>query len=330
MSYTLSTGTFPSSSGRCSIAYSIYEPKGDVRAILQISHGMCEFIQRYENFAEFLSGKGFLVCGNDHLGHGATAPSQEELGYFAPENGWQFPVLDLHKLTEQMKSEHPGAPYFLLGHSMGSFLARMYLAEYGGELDGAILMGTSGGEALGKLGLRLCDIIIRHKGEYYRSRRLNQAMFGLYNSRIPDHQSEFDWITRDRDTVSEYEKNPRNNFVFTARGFRDLIRMLEEVSSEEWAGSVPKSLPILLASGEADPVGGYGKGVEKVFHQLAQAGCDAQMKLYAGARHELLNEINRQEVYRDIWHWLEQRLLEKKDRPAPDSSQDTESISKKK
>lgn len=307
-SFTKTTGIFPSANGVDRISYYLYTPQKDVRAILQISHGMCEYIERYEEFAGFLCSKGVLVCGNDHLGHGASAGSSENLGYFAQKDGWKFLYQDLKQMTDIVNRRYQGLPFFLLGHSMGSFVARMYLSHYGSDLAGAIICGTSGGETLAPLGKTFAEGLAKHKGEKYRSKKLREVMFGMYNSRIAGSKERYDWLSRDPETVKRYTADSGCNYTFTVKGAYDLISLLEEVSKDDWASTVPDGLPLLLISGEQDPVGAYGKGVEKVFHRLCDAGKEAELRLYSGARHELLQEINRREIFLDLWHWIRRRI----------------------
>ncbi|MBC8543128.1 alpha/beta fold hydrolase [Bianquea renquensis] len=300
------TGTFASSNGRDRIRYYVYSPEESPRAILQISHGMCEYLTRYEGFMEYMADKGFLVCGNDHLGHGGSAASKEELGYFASENGWSCLVEDLHRLTVHMKKKYPYLPYYLLGHSMGSFVARAYLVRYGDALDGAILCGTSGSNPFAALGVLMAKMLARVKGDHYRSRFLNDLMFQSYNSRYPKKRTSFDWLTREETIVDRYIQDPYCNFVFTANGFENLLSMLRYVSSSRWYASVPRDLPILLISGDMDPVGQYGSGVKQVFRRLKKEGVvDLTIRLYEQGRHELLNETNRLDIYSDVVDWLE-------------------------
>lgn len=310
MNYIKTTGSFPSTNGKDTIAYYVYTPKTEVRGVVQISHGMCEYIGRYEEFVDFLTGKGVAVCGNDHLGHGNSVSSTEELGFFAEEEGWQYLSKDLFRMTRRMKRQFSGVPYILLGHSMGSFVARHYITVYGDELDGAAIIGTSGGEVLEKLGLGIAKSIETVKGNHFRSEKLNRLMFGLSNERISNHRTDYDWVTRDEEIVDRYNEDAYCNFIFTASGFVDLVKLLGKVSDPVWPYLVPKDLPILIASGDADPVGNYGKGVEKVYRSLKEQDCDVSLKIYEGARHEILNEINRRDVYKDILKWLDKVIEE--------------------
>ncbi len=304
------TGTYLSSNQTDTIAYYLYQPDSKPKGILQISHGMCEGMWRYEDFAQFLTAQGFLVCGNDHLGHGKSVQSQENLGYFADKDGACCLYRDVHKLTVIMKKDYPDIPYFLLGHSMGSFIARAYLAHFGSELDGAIIMGTSGPNPFAKLGIRLTKTIAKRKGEYYRSPFLYRMAFSAYNKRFQPQRTMHDWLSRDPSVANRFEADPYCNFIFTSSGFGDLFRLLHWVSGIDWAGQLPHDLPVLLTSGSDDPVGNYGKGVQTVYQWLRKAGIkDVSLQLYPQARHEILNETNRQEVYQDIFAWLKQRTV---------------------
>lgn len=307
-------GVYRSKCARNDIAYTVYAPPlGEVKAIVQISHGMCDYIGRYEELAFFLNARGILVCGNDHLGHGKSVTDPADYGYFAHENGWTYLAKDLHQLTEKMQKEYPEVPYFLLGHSMGSFAVRQYLTQWGNQLDGAILLGTAGQDPLVGMTLLMAKVIGACKGERYRSTYIQNKGLKIYNERLPKRRTDFDWISRDEAEVDRYMADSQCQFIFTAKGFEDLATLLKQVSGEKWAMQVPKDLPILLLSGDADPVGAYGEGVREVYQWLLQAGVvDLDLRLYPGARHELVHETNKEEVFRDIAQWLDMMIhLEK-------------------
>lgn len=303
------TITYPSSNQIDTVCATVWTPQGEARGILQLCHGMCEYIDRYDHFARYLAGNGFIVCGNDHIGHGQTAGSEEKLGYFAPSDGAQHLINDVHQLRKWMQEETAGLPYFLLGHSMGSFITRNYIVQHPKGLSGYICCGTSGPNPLASVGIRTANHMIKKHGDRYRSSLLKSLAFKNYNRKYGKGAPEFAWVSRDEAVTEAYEKDPYCNFTFTAGAFRDLFTLLQTVSQDDWAGKVNKYLPILLLSGEMDPVGGYGKGVEKVYRRLSDSGVyDLKYKLYLGARHELLNETNREEVYVDILNWINKRV----------------------
>lgn len=306
--YTISNVCFTSSDGHSRVHGWVYAPTTEPIALLQISHGMCEYIGRYRWFMEALCRQGFVVFGNDHIGHGESSES-EQYGFFGEENGYQYLVSDLHRMTSIVKEKYQKLPVFLFGHSMGSFAARLYLSHYGEELRGAILCGTSGPNPLAKAGTIVTSAAIRLKGPMWRSTQLTAMAFGGYNSKYASPRTTHDWLTRDKSIIDTYLQDPKCTFLFTACGYRDLFTMLCQCNNREWFAGVSKKLPILLISGDMDPVGDYGKGIEKVLEQLLKNGVeDVSMILYPQARHELLNELNKEEVLTDIEQWLTEHL----------------------
>ena len=268
--------------------------------IVQLAHGMCEYVQRYDAVARALCAEGFVFCGNDHLGHGNTAPDEEELGYTAPRGGADFLVEDVHTMTRLARAAFPGLPVVLYGHSMGSFVARSYLMHDGTELSGAIISGTAGPQAPAGLAQRLARMLAKTHGDHHRSAFLSSLAFGSYNRRFREEDDPHSWLTRDRAVREKYRNDPFCTFIFTAAGFDTLFELLHTVSRRDWAQRVPKKLPILLLSGDMDPVGNYGKGVRTVCERLQKAGCNVRLALYEGGRHEMHNETNCTEVYADI------------------------------
>lgn len=297
---------YPSTNGMDTIVAKIWHPDGDAKGVIQISHGMCEYIERYTGFAQFLTQNGFCVCANNHLGHGASAASEEDLGYFAKRGGEKFLVDDLHTLTTMMKMKYPSLPIILFGHSMGSFIARNYVTKYGKDLDAVIFCGTSGPNPGARAGKKLATIEKKRHSEKYRSSWLQQLVFHAYN-RKNERRTKFDWLSRDTQIVDNYSADPFCNFTFTVSAFEDLFTLLIQCNDPEWFSTYPKELPTLLISGDMDPVGDYGKGVSYVYKTLISAGAkEIDLKLYHGARHELLNETNREEVYGDVLQWISQ------------------------
>lgn len=315
MNYTKTLNTFKSNNNNDTITYYIYTPVEKIRGILQISHGMCEYIERYEDFIGFLTSNGILVCGNDHLGHGNSISGENSLGYFSKRKGYKSLVEDLHTTTLKVKEMYPDVPFYLLGHSMGSFVARNYITKYGDDINGIIISGTSAGNIFSGAGIFFSQITKLFKGAKYRSRFLNNLLFNNYNKKYENTTSTFDWLSKDKDIVNKYENDPHCNFIFTASGFEDLIKLTNSVSTGDWYKNVPKDLPILLVSGDMDPVGNYGKGVNKVFKRLKSHKVeDIQIKLYPSDRHEILNETDKAQVYSDILKWIYFYISNKKER----------------
>ncbi len=284
-----------------------------VRGILQIAHGMVEFIDRYDEFARHMCSKGFIVVGNDHLGHGKTVNNNDEWGYFADKNGTECLVKDMYKLMKITKREFKGLPYFLLGHSMGSFLTRNFIIRYGSELKGVIIMGTGNQPLwLVKLGQLLTHVLAVFKGWKYRSKFINSLAFGSYNKGFQPSRTDVDWLTRDEAIVDWYMKQPACTFIFTIKAYNDMFHGLEFIGKRENLEKMPKDLPVLFVSGDHDPVGGNGKGVRAVYNRFKALGMkDVSILLYRDGRHEILNEINRADVFEDISRWLDRYFTER-------------------
>ena len=284
--------TFPSASGLCDISAMSFLPenKDSIKAVLQIAHGMAEHKERYEAFAERLNENGIAVYINDHLGHGKSVSSDDELGYFGKKDGWLNFIEDCRSLMKIAQSENPGKPYIFFGHSMGSFVSRAFSAKYGDELAGAVFMGTSGPNPATSAGQMISKLVAALKGDHYRSKTIDKIAFGSYNKRTQGRTA-FDWLTRDDDIVDKYIADPYCGFLFTAYGYRDMMTLLNNVSKKEWFETFPKALPVLLIAGKDDPVGPYGAGVQKVADMLMAAGKNnVSIHLYEGGRHEILNE----------------------------------------
>lgn len=299
---------FPSSDEENTVKGYFFSSEGvRPKAILQISHGMCEYIGRYRDFASFMAQNGYIVCGNDHLGHGATSDGGTD-GFFGEKDGRRFVLSDLHRMNSIACKQYPGLPVILLGHSMGSFFARMYAVTYPETLNALIIMGTGGPIAITRFGIALTDFLAKVRGAKYRSNFINNLAFGQYCKRISSPKTPYDWITRDEKIVQAYAADPKCTFVFTVSAFHELMCMTYDVNKQEWADRVDKHLPVALFSGLMDPVGDYGKGVRAVYDMLKSEGVkDLEMHLYDGARHEVLNETNRAEVYADILRWCDLR-----------------------
>lgn len=298
-------GYFTSSEGKKQIYYDIIQPEGKPKAVIQVVHGMCEYFGRYKEFAEFMAAEGYAVAGDDHLGHGRTAEKKEDQGFFAGNNGWRFLVRDEKKMTDILKEKFPDTPIIILGHSMGSFIARLYASWYSDDISAALFMGTSAGIPASAAGAAVK--ILENAAGTKTHLETSQGMFYHFlTRRVPNRKDELDWITRDKEKIEFFKQDPMGNFAFTAGAYRDLVKLLNEISAKDWAYSLPKNLPIMLMSGEEDPIGDYGKGTKKVYRRLITAGMkNVSVRLYVDARHELINELNRSEVYEDILTWAE-------------------------
>lgn len=297
---------FDSADGVTRIRGIKYIPEKEIVGILQIAHGMVEFIDRYEAFATFLCDNGFLVIGNDHLGHGGSVNSKEDWGYFAKKDGYKVVLKDMLKVLENTKKEYPDKKYYLLGHSMGSFLARLFIIEYGDKLDGAIIMGTGQqNNATLIAGKCLIKIISLFKGERYRSRFINNMALGSYNKKFEPSKTHCDWLTKDSDVVDWYYHEPRCHFIFTLNGYYNLFSLIQQIIKKKNLLKMPKELPILIVSGEDDPVGNFGKDPLSVYELFKESGMkNVECKLYPTDRHEILNELDKSDVYNDLSNWL--------------------------
>lgn len=297
------TGTFPSTSGITRCRYYMYLPEKP-RAALMVSHGMCEYIQRYRPFAEFLCENGIALVGNDHIGHGNSVTDSDMLGYFGEDGGFMYMVKDLHRMKIIMNKKLPGIPHFLLGHSMGSFIARIYLSRYDDCWDGAIIMGTAGG-VTGSAPLRkLLEILCHSKDNRFRPEISKKLAFGLFNIRFHNRRTPNDWLSRWDENVDRFNADPLCSFTFTVAGFKDLLNALMCANSDCVIENTPTDLPMLFVSGSMDPVGEYGKGVRSACMRYLEHGCMVNIHIYPEARHELLFELNRDEVMQDILRFI--------------------------
>ena len=299
---------FESTSGLCNIFVESYLPKKDVplKAVVQIAHGMAEHHERYEDFASFLNDNGYAVFINDHLGHGKSVANYDELGFFGKQDGYIHLVDDMKKVTDIIRQEYPDLPVIRFGHSMGSFLARLYTEKYGDALAGAVYCGTAGANPLAGVGLGLIKAITAVKGDHHRSKLVDKMAFGSYNKRIKPQRTAFDWLSTEKGNVDRYIADPLCGFLFTTNGYRDLMTLLTVVNRPDWYTSVPQDLPIYLIAGEEDPVGAYGKGVLEVHKGLEDTRhTNVKIKLFPGDRHAILNEQDREDVYKDVLAWLD-------------------------
>ncbi|MEG0824744.1 MAG: alpha/beta hydrolase [Oscillospiraceae bacterium] len=300
---------FPSASGKHQCFAMEWLPENSPRGIVQIVHGVAEYIKRYDAFARFLAENGFLVCGNDHLGHGNTV-TDGKYGYFAPEHGWEYVTKDVRQLREIEGGKYPHVPYFMLGHSMGSFLTRTYLINYPDTLTGAILSGTGQEPGFKVAAARLiAAIACKTKGPESHSALIQSLSLDAYNKEFAPNRTRADWISRDTAVVDAYCKDPFCSFSPTAGMFGDMMGGIKYIAQKDNLARMEPKTPVYFFSGACDPVGASGKGVRTVVSMFQDAGCkDVTLKLYPEGRHEMLNETNHEEVYGDTLAWLEAHL----------------------
>ena len=298
--------TFSSTAGPALDAR-LWRPEGAPRAVVQLVHGMAEHMDRYDPVARRLNRAGLAVVGHTHLGHGPRAQRQ---GYFADHDGWQRLIDDVHRLRGIAGEQFPGLPYLMLGHSMGSFVTRCYLQEHGGGLSGAVLSGTGhfDGPTV-TAALAAANLVCLLGGAKKPSALIDRLAFGGYNKPFAPTRTDFDWLSRADAEVDKYVADPYCGFLFTGSGYRELFRGLKRLTDLDALKRMPPELPLLLVSGDSDPVGSMGRGVEQVAREMRDAGMKhVEVRLYPGGRHEILNETNRDEVVRDVIIFVEQCL----------------------
>ena len=301
---------YTSSTGRNQIRAKMCTPDATPKSVVQIAHGIAEHIDRYEDFMRFLAENGFVAVGNDHLGHGKSIARLEEQGIFAENNGWNYVVEDMKKLREQVREQFPNIPYVFFGHSMGSFLTRTFLILHPDLYDAAILSGTGHqSAALVNGGYLAAELMTKLKGPHASGQALNDMAFGSYCKRIENPRTPFDWLSRDNETVDKYIADPLCGFVCKTSLYRDMMGGLKFLTNQKNIDKMNKTLPIYFMSGAEDPVGDYGAGVETAYKAFCRASLkDVMIRLYPGGRHEMLNELNRDEVMQDILNWLNERI----------------------
>lgn len=306
--YTKEIIHFPSADGKTQVAGFFYTPvAAPVKGIIQISHGMCEYIGRYEPMIDVLTANGYAVCGNDHLGHGETSP--DNYGFFAEKNGYQLLLEDMNTMNMLARKKYSGCKLILFGHSMGSFFARWYAEKNPEAMDALILSGTGGPGFLMQFGKQMARVLSAIRGPRYISKFLVKASTGSYCRGIENSDSTSAWLSRDPAVWAAYDADPKCTFSFTVSAYRDLLTAHTHVNTREWAQRMRKNLPIYLYSGDMDPVGDYGKGVRAVYDLLMEAGVeDVTLRLYPGGRHEMHNEINKEEVFQNLIQWCDAHI----------------------
>ncbi|MCI8448761.1 MAG: alpha/beta hydrolase [Eubacterium sp.] len=306
------TFQFLSKDGRTKIhAVKWFPDDGQVRAVMQITHGMVEYIERYEEFAEYLTRRGFLVVGHDHLGHGASISSESEWGFFTEKNPSEIVVADIYQVTRIIRNQYSDCPYYILGHSMGSFLLRRYLTLHSEEVTGAVICGTgSQPDIVLQFGMAVCRLLSLFRGWHHRSRLVTQAAFGKPYAQfdLTGADPKRSWLSKNEESVRAYYEDPRCTFTFTLSGYYGLLSTIYYDNQMKNILNIRKNLPVLFIAGADDPVGNFGEGVKKAYAQYRQAGIrDVKMKLYPGDRHEILQETDREQVFEDVYQWCQKK-----------------------
>ena len=287
-----------------------WTPEGEPRAVLQIIHGIAEYVERYDDFANYLNSLGYLVVAEDHMGHGKSIGTEGTQGYF--NGGWMAAMEDSYRLLTETRQKYPQLPYVLFGHSMGSFLARTLLEVHPDSgIAAAVICGTGWQPALLlRSGLLMCKLICKKDGEKNPSPTLQNLVFGSYNQRVEHPRTPFDWLNRDKRAVDAYIADPLCGHDATVGLFYEMLKGIRFNQRFSHLDKMDGKIPILLISGQDDPVGGMGSGVRQTYNEFKRSGVtDCTLKLYPGLRHELLNEkAQRPMIYQDIWNWMEARL----------------------
>ena len=307
--------TFLSSNNQTNIhAIECYPKEGQPTRVLQVIHGMIEYIERYLPFSNYLTAHGFVVVGHDHLGHGLSVNNQEDLGYIGEPYPNDLLIKDIHALRLLTQKKYPNLPYFILGHSMGSYLLRQYICLCSEGLAGAIIMGT-GFESKCKvsMGINLIQTIsccrgMRYRSDFVKGLTIGSGPYKKYDLTKTNENNS--WITSDPVMAKLYNDDQRMKFDFTLNGYIGLLQATLYSCDVDNISKVKKNLPVLFVSGDSDPVGNNGEGVKKAFNTFKSVGIkDVTMKLFENDRHEILNEVNREEVYEFIKTWLEEKTL---------------------
>ena len=301
---------YPSKDGKNTVHACLWLPQGKAKAVVQLIHGMCEYAERYAPFAQFLNEHGYIVCADDHLGHGKTAKTEADLGYFNDQRDYNIVVEDIHELKLTVQKQTGELPWLVLGHSMGSFFCRKYISVYGDEFVGAVIMGTGFKSSLTlNTALSAVKASARSHGWRYRSNTIKKLAFGSYNKKFRPARTGNDWLSKNPQNVDDYENDPLCGFDFTNNGYFILFSIIKQACSKPVINAVPKNLPVYFVAGALDPVGDYGKGVIRAANKFHKAGVkNVSLTLYEDSRHEILNDDCKQQVQNDLLAFFDKIL----------------------
>jgi len=286
-----------------------WTPEGEPKAVVQILHGIAEFVERYDDFANFLTRHGFLVVAEDHMGHGQSINGEGIRGYF--HGGWFTAIEDSMQLMQDVKTDYSDLPYILFGHSMGSFMARTILCKYPDcGLTAAVICGTGWQPAFALPALiRVVEAVCKKSGETDPNEKLQNLVFGSYNRKVEHPRTPFDWLSRDSKIVDAYIAHPLCGFTASSGLLRDMMKGIHYIEQSKNLQNMNKKLPVFFIAGGDDPVGSYGKGVQTCADAFRKNGMeDVSVRIYPLCRHEILNEWGREDIYEDVLHWIGKHL----------------------
>ena len=293
-----------------SVAVYTWLPEQPPKAVLHIVHGMAEHASRYDDFAKTACKRGFAVVASDHRGHGKTGTKSGLMGYLADGDGFRRVVDDQKEINASIQKQYPELPVVIIGHSFGSFVTQEYIGRYGTTVKAAVLIGSAGPNPNVSLASVLANLNCTFKGRKSAAKFMNTLVFGSYNNRIKNPHSVFDWLSRDEKEVKKYIDDEYCGFVCTAGFFQDFMRGLKRLHTQELLKGIPVDLPVLITAGLEDPVSNGGKTLKTLYRMYQNIGMqDVTLKLYENARHEILNETNKEEVKANILSWIEKRSL---------------------
>lgn len=311
--FTATDSVLLSADGKTSLFVRTWLPEGEPRAVLQLLHGLGEHLGRYERFARFMAENGFVVVGHDYLGHGKTVVDEADFGFVCEHDSWELLLADARAMHLRTRDAYPELPYFMFGHSMGSFLLRTYVIRYPGEQFGAILSGTgqlSRPVLLGGVLLSRFELWRHHPR--YKSPLLIRLSFGSYKKRYPADLSQGSWLSADPEYVRAHAVDPYNNHGCTVSLYLAMLRAMLSIRRLKNLSRMDPHLRVLFISGAKDPVGNCGRGVRAAYNTFVKAGMrHVKLKLYPEGRHELLNDVMREDVYRYLLAWADKRMANK-------------------
>lgn len=303
MNYEIKTVKVRSSDNIHTLKGKIFIPEGEINGVFHLVHGMTEHIDRYDGFFDEFAKRGYVCCGYDNLGHGKTANNAEELGFIAQKKGYDYLMRDVKVFSDKIRKNYPNVPYILMGHSMGSFIVRGTAVNYVLDPDKLIICGTGGPNIASGAGLLLTDIFKLLFGEKHISNIIDKTAFGTYNKRF-DGTSPYNWLTKDSEAIKKYSKDDYCTFKFTVSAMHDLVKLNRIANSRKFFRELDPKIPVLIVSGDCDPVGNYGKGVKKVYNKLKK-GRNVTLKLYKDGRHEIHNDTCKEEMIKDILEFID-------------------------